>query len=270
MKKNYELETTCPNCHATFKSTYELEVEAPVLPAPESTAEAIPETRAKLEPDSQIFVYKITSEQIKQFIIDKTKCLCPDVKVEVAPVYIERKSRNDSNKRIAYASIRIAFSDKVIDHGREYGYYGRLGESEENTRMIRSMFTDIYQKYHFSSEELDVYLNSYKNMEALEENFGISEEYLRDLRRFANPSKMKDANGDWWVFFSGSAEKIITDMLAKPVENSAKYSGRISIEDVFQVSKDNVEFLVYLYPDTDVPEDPRVRQILLKQGHNKK
>lgn len=254
---------TCPKCSTMFKN--EMLVEDQQLTSPA--------TRCDISPSSNIFVYRITSDDIKDFIIEKAKCLCPDAKVEVAPMYIERKRRNSNTRRISYATLKIAFSDKVIERHDSYGYYGTLGDPGDGTRIISSMFNEIYQKYRLCDADIDRYLGSYKAMERLEEDLGISEEYLRDLKRCSRPGKIDAANGEKWVFFSASVEKILKDMLSEPVQDpEVAERRRISIEEVYPLSKENVEFVVYLRKgsDADLPEDPMVRQILMSQGHNNK
>ena len=260
--KKFATNVTCPMCGAPFINDVHVEEEQLTNPT----------TRCKIAPSSTIFVYRVTSDDIKAFITDKVKCLCPGVKVEVAPMYIERKSRNSSTKKISYSSVKIAFSSNAVAHNDAYGYYGKLGEAGDSIRLIPTMFHSIYQKYQIREADINHWLGSYKAMEELEESLGISEDYLRELKKSIKPSRFPDATGVDWIFFAASVERIIQDMFDDPDRDPADSTPtHITIQEVYPVSKENVEFLVYLHVGDvqDSPEDPRVRQLLLNPGRKK-
>ena len=61
--------------------------------------------------------------------------------------------------------------------------------------------------------------------------------------------------------FAARAEKIIEDMLEDP--ETDKVDGSIEIHDVHPISKDNIEFIVYVHPkEMKASENPYIRKIL--------
>ena len=61
--------------------------------------------------------------------------------------------------------------------------------------------------------------------------------------------------------FSARAEKIIEDMLENP--DTDKVEGSIEIHDVHPLTKENIEFVVYVHPkEMRASENPYIRKIL--------
>ena len=227
-----------------------------------------PTVRGKLTPAENIYVYRVTSEEIKQFIIQKAKKYVPDVKVEVVPRYCERKRRKSTDPRRSYASLRIAFSNEVIEKNSDQGWFGKIGENGSNVRVVNSLFNNLIRMYQYNKKEIDSWLKSYKTLEELEETLGMTEAYINDLRMYATPQRIKSNNEDW-IIFSAATENVLTDMLTD-VE-TGKVPGKMIIHDIFRISEDIVGFEIHLYPENRVmKEDPHVRQILLGEEKAKK
>lgn len=255
-----KLGTTCPHCKE------ELIVKTAV---PTNPLELAPNVRSAIEPVGSIYVYKISSEEIKQFITQKAQSYIPDVKIEVIPRYCEKKRRRDTEPHHSYASLRIAFSDKAVVQDSDLGWYGKLGESTDNVKVVPTLFTNIIQKYQYNRKEVDKWMNNYKILEELEEGLGMTEAYISDLRLYATPRRVQTTTNESWIIFSAAAENVIRDMLTE-VE-SDKLIGNLVIQDVYPVSKEIVEFIVYVNPTEMVlKENPHVRQILLGEEKPKK
>ncbi len=251
-----KINNQCPGCSKQYQSVIDVE---PVQLAPV--------TKSNIFPMSNVFIYRITSEQIKHYLIDKARKYSPDIKMEVVPRFIEKKRKKPGEVHGAYASLRIAFSENIIEKNAENGWFGKIGESD-NVRIINTIFQNFIKMYDYKKEDLKKIRNDYKKMEDLEETLGITESYLDDLIMFSTPRLIKTATGDNWVFFSAAAEKVIFDMLT--ISENNELPGRIVIQDIVQISRDSVEYLVYLYPDKLVQEDPSVRRILLGEEKAKR
>lgn len=229
-----------------------------------------PTVRCKMRPSANVYVYKITSEDIKQFIIDKANKLVPGIKVDVVPRYCERKRQRKNEPHRSYASLRIAFSDDALEKRQDDGWYGTIGDTNSNVRIVKSLFDNLITKYQYNRKEVDAWLKSYKTLEELEEALGMTDAYINDLRNFCVPQRIVTQPGTPpWIIFSAAAENVIEDMLSD-VE-TGKPEGRIRIQDVYQVSRDSVEFIVHVQPgDMQMRENPHVRSILMGEEKVKK
>lgn len=253
----FTIQATCPKCGE------ELALKADI-----PTASSVPDVRSKITPVGSIQVYKITSEMMKAFIIAKAKKYCPSVKMDIVPRYTERKARKNEPHR-AYASLRIAFSEEIVEKKEDLGFYGKLVESNFSPRIQPSIYQNLIRMYGYTPKEINSWLDSYKNMEELEEGLGITEAYLDDLKRYATPRMIESNDNQKWIIFSADAANVITDMLTDI--NSNEPIGRIQIQDVYQISKDIIEFIVYVHPTAmKLKENPHVRQILLGEEKPKK
>lgn len=220
-----------------------------------------PVVRSNIKPTSSVFVYRITSDDVKKYLIEKAKHYAPDVKMEVVPRFIEKKKRKSNEPHRACASLRIAFSENVVEKNQENGWFGKIGQSD-SVRIIKSIFQQFVQMYSYEKDGLKKIKNDYKCMEELEDALGITEAYLDDLILFSSPRVITiGSHSSRWVVFAAAAEKVIQDMLT--VAETGKSPGSIVIQDTIQISTDAVEYLVYVYPDRVVTEDPSVRRILL-------
>lgn len=250
----------CPLCNKDIVLTSTI---------PSDPLELAPVVRGKLTPAGSIYVYKISSEEIKQFITKKAAKFVPDVKVEVVPRYCEKKRRRESDPHHSYASLRIAFSENVIEQKDDLGWYGKIGESTENVRVVESIFKGIIEKYQYNRKEIEGWMKSYKTLEELEDGLGMTEAYINDIRMYSTPRRVQTTNKESWIIFSAAAENVIQDMLTDASTN--KVSGRILIQDIYPISKEVVEFIVHVNPaEMKLRENPHVRQILMGEEKPKK
>ena len=226
-----------------------------------------PIVRSLIEPIGEIKVYRITSEEIKHFLIQKAKFFKPASRLELVVTYCEKKN---SDPHRGHASLRIAFSDDVIEKKAGAGWFDRMGEGEGNIRFIKDVFAGFIQKYQYDRKSLDDILSDYKKLEALENKLGITEQFIEDVKLYCTPRRITTATKESWIFFSARAEKVIEDMLENPETDSVR--GRVDIDGrVFPINKDVVEFIVYVHPnETKSSENPLVRQLLLGKGKKNK
>lgn len=256
--KEVILNVNCPHCSGAVSVSTEI-----------NPCSLAPDVRSKIRPVGSPFVYKISSDQIKQFIVQKAAVLCPDVKVEVAPRYCEKKRKRENEMHHSYASLRIAFSDNAIERNSDLGWYGKIGEGAGSPRIVKSLFNGLVQEYMYNKRDIEGWLKSYKNLEELEETLGMTEEYIEDLRTYSVPRRVPTNGNESWIIFASAPEKVLADMLTDV--STDKLIGRMQIQDVYKVSKDVVEFVVYVYPqDIQVQENVHVRQILLGEEKPKK
>jgi len=245
-----QIESKCPSCGENL--TFNANVDESAL---------APNVHAKIRPSGSVLVYKITTDMMKAFITQKAKKYCPEVKVDLIPKYCEKKRRHKSEPHRAYASLRIAFSEHVVEKKDDMGWFGKIGESSENLRIQPAMFQNLFQMYRYDPRNIDAWLKSYKNLEELEDAFGITEDYINELKMYAKPQRIFTQNKEPWIIFSAAAENVIADMLTSV--STQKLIGRIEIRDIYTISDDNVEFLIYVHPqDIQMTENSHVRQIL--------
>lgn len=256
----HKMEVTCPECGKSMICG----VDIPTTALPNS-----PDVRGKINPIGNILVYRITSEEIKQFIIHKARKYVPDAKVEVVPCYIEKKNQKKTEPHRSFAFLRIAFSENVMDTPDENGWFGRIGENNSRVHIVKGLFENIIQMYKFDPKEIDRWMSSYKILEELEETFGLTETYIKFLKEYANPRRVPTNDNQHWIFFSAAANAVIKDMLTEIHTNTPV--GRIQIQDIHPISKDICEFIVYVHPeDMKLQENPHVRQIMLGEEKPKK
>lgn len=223
-----------------------------------------------LVPEGNIFVYRITSEDIKEFIIDKCRKMIADVNIDLVPLYCEKKRRRSDEPHRSYAALTIAFSHHILKNFDKDGWFGRVGEGDTDLDILNSVLKGVINRYKYDRKSLNKWIHSYKNLEELEEKLGINEKFLAELRMYITPRKVPVAGGkDCWVLFNAASEHVIYDMLSDPNTNAPR--GRIEIQDIVEVSKGVVEFLIYLHPyEMQLKENPEVRKILMgdKKGKN--
>lgn len=258
--KEKKLGVECPKC------SEKLMIKSSI---PDNPVELAPDVRGELRPVGSIYVYKFSSEDIKQFIMKKASKFVPDVKVEVVPRYCEKKRRRETDPHHSYASLRIALSEHAVEKKDDLGWYGKIGESTSNVRVVESLFKQIIQRYQYNRKEVEKWLKSYKNLEELEEGLGMTEAYINDLRMYSIPRRVQTTDKESWIIFSAAAENVIRDMLTDVTTD--KLPGKMLIQDVYPISKEVVEFVVYVNPSEIVTkENPHVRQILLGEEKPRK
>lgn len=254
------LQATCPECGKNL-----------MLSANIGETVTNPRLRCGLEPDKIIRVYTISSEFIKKYLIKKAQKYVPDVKMEVVPRYCEVKKPRKFEPHKSYASFRIAFSEDIVEDAKDDSWYFKIGSDDSNVRIEKSMFTNFIRKYAYDPKALDEWAKSYKTLDDLEEAFGITEQYLNDIKLYARPVRIQDTQKNRWIIFSAAAENIIRDMFSDPSTNQE--AGDIEIKDIRPISKDIVEFEVYLKPAKDAVNTSNsnvVRSILLGEEKPKK
>ena len=244
------LAVECPHCQE------ELNVEVP------QELLGVPFVRSRIKPIGNIAVYRITSNEIKEFVTKKARFYRPEIQLEVSTHYCERKK---SNPHRSYAYLKIGFNSAGLEQKEDAGWFERVGEGGASPRILSDIFVGLVQKYKYNKEGLDDLLDNYKKMENLENAFGLTEGILKDIRMYATPRRTKAINGDSWVIFSARAEKVIEDMLENP--DNDKVAGRIEIQDIYAISKDQVEFVVYVHPlEMRAQENPYVRKIMMGEA----
>ena len=242
------LSVECPYCKK------ELNVELPAsLPSVEN------KTRALLKPVGRIAVYRITTDEIKTFVQQKANFYKEGIAVEATVRYCERKN---SNPHRGYAFFKIAFNENALERNQQAGWFEKIGENSDNVRFINDIFVGLIKKYSFDKDGINDLLSNYKRLEKVEEMFGLTEAILSEIRELATPKRIISNNaGENWIMFSARAEKIIEDMLENP--DTDKVDGSIEIHDVHPISKDNIEFIVYVHPkEMKSSENPYIRKIL--------
>lgn len=232
-----QLQTSCPNCGE------ELLVSADV-----SNDQSAPNLRSGLQPDSVIHKYTFSSEVVKKYLIKKAQKAVPGVKMEIVPIYTELKKQKKFQPHKSYASFRIAFSEDAIANDVDDSWYMKIGSDSSNVKYENSKLGPFIKKFAYNPQSLNEWSKSYKTLEDLEDAFGITEQYLNDIKLYARPTRISDGDKtNKWIIFSAAAENIIRDMFTDPVTQCP--AGDIKINDVRRISKEIVEFEVYLNPN---------------------
>lgn len=264
MSNKVNLEVTCPQCGGNFLASAE-------IPNTQTSHDSYPAVRGGMQPIGRILEYRISSEDLKNFIIEKAREYVPDVLIEIAPRYCEKKRKSRYEEHRSYASLRIAFSDNVIKQQDNLGWFGAIGENSNNVKFHEGILNGLINKFKYDRKMVESWLKDYKILEELEDSFGMTEAYIKDLAMYTTPQRVKANSGDKkpWIIFSAAAENVINDFLTDKTTN--KVPGHIEIKDVYPISKEIVQFVVYVHPEqTQVRENPHVRQILLGEEKPKK
>ena len=249
MSEEKVLTVDCPYCSKEFN------VE---LPDSSGVTES-KRVRALLKPVGTVHVYRITTDEIKAFVQQKANFYREGISVEATVRYCERKN---SNPHRGYAFLKIAFNENALERNQKAGWFEKIGENSDNVRFINDIFVGLVKKYSFDKDGIDDLLSNYKRLEKVEEMFGLTEAILTEIRELAIPKRViSNSAGENWIMFAARAEKIIEDMLEDPATD--KVDGSIEIHDVHPISKDNIEFIVYVHPkEMKASENPYIRKIL--------
>ena len=269
----------CPKCGQVSAFPADVEEKVKVIYKPYT-----PETknRIKIKPSGCIMQYEITSTMLKVFIADKVKKLCDAKnlevpKIELLPIYIEKKKRKNDIQHKVCASFRLAFNSAAINDNKEDGFFGMVGENPLNKKLIIPLIWDsIIKKYTYNYEEIKRMRSSYKTLDELEERHGINDAFLADIQEYTTPRILNPGkNTEKWVGVSIAPENVIRDALTDPETN--KVPGEIVISDVISITNGDkgsfptLKFLVNIYPtkymnNTDVT---RAREMLIGSMKNK-
>jgi len=197
--------------------------------------------RSKMKPRALIRVYSITSEMIKQYIKTKVKHFVPNCFVNTIVSFVKAPK----SKTKGYASARISFSDKVISEAcRAKNFYERLGE-DDNVTFVPAIYQNIIEKFRYNKGEIDRILSNYKALSSLEDNFGIDEQFLNDIKLYVRPQRIQIDSRNSMIVFSARVESIIQDMLTNP--RTKIVDGVIEIKEIY-VNRNVVHFTVYVHP----------------------
>lgn len=232
--------TKCPNCKTQMPfrigiDTQDIRMYAPTIRA-----------GANYSPDGLIFVYKITSNHIRDFLIEKTHEYVSDAKVVSVPIYCENKRKRQDGHHNSYSTIRVAFSKEVSLNPRDRDdWFVNIGTGDGRVQVNRDLFNHVMSPYKYDQRFYNDPLKDYDKMSELEDHHGITEKFLKDLKMYAIPRWVKAAGGEEWIFFSAAPEFIIVDMLTDVT--TGKPIGKIVVEDEYLINKDTVEYLVYVH-----------------------
>jgi len=278
-------DVTCPDCRIDF-----------------SVEEDAPYVRSGLSPVGNILMYRINSEMIKEYLIQKVKRYNDRTKLDLVVKFCEKKCKDCGNQR-GYASLRIGFSDDIVDRKEDSGWFEDIGSTASNPKIVETVFNQFIKKFRYSREYLDDILANNKKLEYVENTFGMTESFLEDIKMYCTPKRIPTTANESWIIFSARAESVINDMLENPnpygfknhneggkfyplpeyqtlyeelyvsfkdkniptkkLELLYKVYGKVEIHSVYPINKDTVEFIIYVHPENMVGrEDPYVRKIL--------
>lgn len=243
------LHEVCPKCKQKFDMVI-------------SNKDLYPLVRSKIEPIGDILVYRISTDEMRAFLIKKSKFFKErydqDIKIELSSRYCEVK---DSSPHRSYGSLRIALSEGAVA-GNNSDWYTKIGEDERKIMFTKEVFVGLVKKYQYDRKGLDDLLSNYKQLEDIENKLGATETFIEDIRYYTPPRRIKSNDGKSWIIFAARAENVIRNMLEDP--NTGTVKGDIEIHDVYRISKDVLEFIVYVHQNKmKTEENPYVRQILM-------
>lgn len=219
---------------------------------------SVPFVRSRMSPIGNVNVYRISTEEMKVFLQQKAAALKPDTSLDLVVQYCEKRD----TKKIGKATLKLAFSHHIIEGSETADWFTKLGENTIHPTIVNSVMRQMIRLYSYDRQEMDSILNDYKELERLEDTYGITETFIKSIYSYCIPKLVPTANGENWIFFSAMPEKVIADMLENPETN--KVDGYIEIYDIYPVSRDNVEYIVYVHPHEVKPvENPFVRKLLM-------
>lgn len=259
MSRELKINSTCPHCGKPIVTTFNV-----------TDGAAAPDVRcSNLKPIGTKYVYRISSEQIADYLTEKVREIVPKAKVVLAAKYCEKRRKDKTEPHRSYAALAIALSDDVVKNGSDRSWFNQVGTTGNNVTLIDDMFTKIIEKFRFDPKDVSAWLDNYKTLEDLENAFGMDETYIRELKKLSVPHRIVGEDGKPWVFFAAEPGKVIRDMLTDPT--TGRLMGRANIVDTTRVSRDVVEYIVHLDPNNlDLHEDQSVRAILMGDAKSKK
>lgn len=214
--------------------------------------------RANIQAAGQIDVYKITSDQMKAFISAKAAAMQPGTKVEMTVDYWEKKK---SNPHRSYAMLKVAMSDDVIEKHQEDDWIIKIVDSNSDIKFVKKIWDFIVKQYSYDKKDLEDSLNDYRKLDMLEEAFGLTEDQIRQIIYYSTPRRMKTGSKESWIVFAARPDAVIRNMLTNPETN--KVDGRMEIINIIPITKDIVEYTVYVHVnETESTENPEVRKLL--------
>jgi hypothetical protein len=226
--------TVCPKCQTKLSLDPNLE---DVLPSPK--------LRSGHKPTSELLVYRESTETIRQFLIDKCRAYAPDVNIQLITRYSEKKSRKANEPHVSYAYFILCMTANEALAEESDDMYIRLGsEGRNNLSFISEIKKHIIDKYSWDYRWVHDTLNSYKDVEKLENQLGITPTMLAEIGKFCDPSIIK-SNNVAWVEVAISAEKVLNDMF---MDMSTQKTIQYKIIDTRLISETNVEYLIHVDP----------------------
>lgn len=242
----------CPLCDGTFE----------IRPPGQN------EVKCELEPVGNIRVFKINSEQVQAFLLDKVRLLTEKntTKLEVVTQFGKKANNRSDESKIKqrlFTSLKIALSEDVVEGSGTDDYYRKLGQNEMNIEFINPVFKGFIQKFGYNRKALEEEL-SYKDMERIENNLRITEWDIERIKEFIVPKRIVIDSKERWIFFSARTIKVLEDMLTEP--GADELNGTIEIAEAYPISNSSVTWVVYLHPlKTEASENPLVRKLLMGQ-----
>ena len=249
----------CPFCEARNEKT-QMVVNIPNHPI----------VRTQVKPTRLIHVYKITTEEITAFLLQKLKLIKPNAMLKTHFQYSMNKQTNPPR---SYSSLRIAFSEDVVktDSNADGSWFESLGDNESNLKFDRNFEIMMISRYKYNKEILKTYLSDYKQLEKLEKQYGITESLLKDIIMYSTPRRIHmPRSKESWIFFAAEPAEVIKDYLSDPITD--KLNGRLSIENIEQLNeKGSYQYTVFVHEgegESEIKDNPEVREMLI--GNNKK
>lgn len=186
-------------------------------------------TRAKIKPAGTIDVYRIGIPEIQDFITRKVNVYAPGTKVAIYPRFCENKK---ARPRSGYAALILAFSSEIIEDRSNGDVLRRMIEAEGNVRVIRPVYDNLVRRYICNRKELIEITKDYEKMDAVQEAFGMKDDFLRDLIHWSKPRKHQSGiNKDEWVMFAAEPMNIIYDMLTELTVWEPKFLNEMAMKD---------------------------------------
>lgn len=214
--------------------------------------------RANISANGQIDVYKITSDQMKTFIAAKAAAMQPGTKVEMTVDYWEKRK---SIPHRSYAMLKIAMSDDVIEKQFDDSWIIKVVDSTSDIKFVKKIWDFIVKQYGYDRKDLEDSLDDYRKLDLLEESFGLTEDQIKQIIYYSTPRRMKTGSKESWIVFAARPDAVIRNMLTDPSTN--KVEGRMEIVSIVPITKDTVEYTVYVHVnETESNENPEVRKLL--------
>ena len=213
--------------------------------------------RMNLKPKATIKVFTISSEMIKTFIQQKAKFYVPDAATSVSIFCSDSKRGNDKKR---YASARITFTDAVTTAKTEdKTWFDNIG-GNGNVHFIDQVYVNIVKRYMYDKTEINNIRRNYKKMSHFEDDLGITEEFLDNIRMYATPKRIDTGSRNSLIVFSARVEPIIEDILSDP--ETGKLDGSIEIKEVYE-NREVVYFTIYVHPKMHKNEiNPYVKELV--------
>ena len=205
-----------------------------------NTADVKVNNKANRKPDSIIYEYRITTDEMREFVSAKANHLKTNLKAIIAIDIWKRRGK-------VYPSMKMSLSEEALKvSSSEYSFYHKIAIDKNENNFVDPVTLGLIEKYGFNEKAIRNLLDNSKELDRIEDDFGVNETNINAIREIIKP-KAITYNGridETWYVMAVRPEAIILDMLSE--KGTDMVLGDFVISEYIPISKENVEAVVHV------------------------